>query len=86
MAAYPSILAQRIPWREKSQPAGQAGYSPWGHKELETTEQVTHSLTNEATKYAHKGDINWMHTYPEHWSIVTFNPYLKEMCGAVYVY
>ena len=32
-----SILAWRIPWTE-------AGYSPWGHKESDTTEQLTLSL------------------------------------------
>ena len=33
MAAHSSILAWRIPWAEKL-----AGCSPWGHKELDTTE------------------------------------------------
>ena len=44
-----------IPWRREWQPTpvflhgefhGQrnlAGYSPWGHKELDTTEQLTHT-------------------------------------------
>ena len=42
----------KIPWRRKWQPTpvflpgksdgprSQAGYSPWGHKELDTTEQL----------------------------------------------
>ena len=34
MAAYSSILAWRIPWTEE--PGGL--YSPWGHRELDTTE------------------------------------------------
>ena len=34
MATHSSILAWRIPWTEDP-----GGYSPWGHKELETTEQ-----------------------------------------------
>ena len=32
MAIHSSILAWRIPWIE-----GLAGYSPWDHKELDTT-------------------------------------------------
>ena len=36
MATHSSIFAWRIPWME--------GYSPWGHKELDTTEQLTLSL------------------------------------------
>ena len=31
-----SSLAWRIPWKEKP------GYSPWGRKESDTTEQLTH--------------------------------------------
>ena len=34
MATHSSILAWRIPWTEKS---GEL-YSPWGRKELDTTE------------------------------------------------
>ena len=34
MATHSSILAWGIPWTE-------VGYSPWGHKELDTTEQLT---------------------------------------------
>ena len=36
MATPSSILAWKVPWTE--------GYSPWGHKELDTTEQMnTHT-------------------------------------------
>ena len=35
MAAHSSILAWRIPWTEEL-----AGYTPWGHKESDTTEAV----------------------------------------------
>ena len=35
MATHSSILAWKIPWTERSL----AGYSPWGHTELDTTEQ-----------------------------------------------
>ena len=37
MATHSSILAGRIPWREEPD-------SPWGHKVLDTTEQLTLSL------------------------------------------
>ena len=37
MANHSSILAWKILSTEE-----QAGYSPWGHKESDTTEQVTH--------------------------------------------
>ena len=37
MATHSSILAWRIPWTEET------GYTPWGHKELDTTEQLTHN-------------------------------------------
>ena len=35
MATHSSILAWKIPWVEEP-----VGYSPWGHKELDTTEQL----------------------------------------------
>ena len=39
MATHSSILAGEMPWTEES-----GSYSPWGHKELYTTEQLTLSL------------------------------------------
>ena len=36
MAIHSSILAWRIPWTEEP-----GGHSPWGHKESDTTEQVS---------------------------------------------
>ena len=38
MATHPSILAWRSPW-------SLAGYSAWGHKELDMTEELTLSLS-----------------------------------------
>ena len=35
MATHSSILAGRIPWTEEP-----VGYSPWGHKESDTTEKL----------------------------------------------
>ena len=32
MTTHPSILTWRIPWMEEP-----GGYSPWGHRELDTT-------------------------------------------------
>ena len=40
MATHSSILAWKIPWTEEP---GGLYYSPWGRKELDTTEQQTHN-------------------------------------------
>ena len=40
MATHSSILARRIPWTEEV-----VSYSLWGHKELDTTERLTLSLS-----------------------------------------
>ena len=45
IASYASILAWRIPWTEE--PGGL--YSPWDHKELDMTEQL--SLTDSVAMY-----------------------------------
>ena len=39
MATHSSILAWEIPWTEEP------GYSPWGHKEGDTTEHGTGGIT-----------------------------------------
>ena len=39
MATHSNILVWRIPWTEEL-----VGYSGWGHKELDTTEQLKLSL------------------------------------------
>ena len=56
----------KIPWRKEWQPTpvffprkfhGQrnlAGYSPWGHKESETTEGLSHTHTHTHTHTAYK--------------------------------
>ena len=41
MATHSSILAWRIPWTEEL-----VGYSLWGHKELDVTEQLLLSLSS----------------------------------------
>ena len=40
MAIHSSILAWKIPWKEEP-----GGYSPWGRKESDLTEQLTLSLS-----------------------------------------
>ena len=40
LATHSSILAWRIPWTEEP-----AGYSPWDHKESDTTEGLTLTLS-----------------------------------------
>ena len=40
MATHSSILAREIPWTEEPVLCRLAGYSPWGHKELDTTERL----------------------------------------------
>ena len=47
MAIHSSILAWRVPWTEEP-----VDYSPWGHKELDTTERLTLSLFIESGKMA----------------------------------
>ena len=39
-ATHSSILAWRIPWTEEP-----GGYSPWGHKESDMTEQLRRTHT-----------------------------------------
>ena len=40
MATHSSVLAWRIPWTEEL-----GGYRPWGHKESDTAERLTLSLS-----------------------------------------
>ena len=42
MAIHSSILAWRIPGTERSL----VGYGPWGHKDLDKTQQITHREAN----------------------------------------
>ena len=42
MATHSSILAWKIPWTEEPSRL----HSPWGHKESDTTEQLTHKHTH----------------------------------------
>ena len=48
MATHSSILAWRIPWRS------QVDYSPWGHKESDTTEWLTLSLFTSVWRHPYK--------------------------------
>ena len=38
MATHSSILAWKIPWMRRLE-----GYSPWSHKELDTTQQLNNN-------------------------------------------
>ena len=44
MATHSSILSWRIPWTEEP-----GGYSPWGCKDSDMTEQLTHTHTHTHT-------------------------------------
>ena len=44
MATHSNILAWRIPWTVDSV-YSLAGYSPWGHKELDTAEWISLTVT-----------------------------------------
>ena len=46
MATHFSILAWEIPWTEEP-----GGLQSWGHKELDTTEQLTLSLSVHRSEY-----------------------------------
>ena len=46
MATHSSILAWKIPWIR-----GLASYSPWGHRELDMTEQMSTVLSFVSRKH-----------------------------------
>ena len=61
-ATHSSILAWRIPWTVLTY--GQrslAGYSPWGHKELDMTEQLSTAQQppSDVSLGRMLGDISW---------------------------
>ena len=58
LATHSSILAWRIPWTEKPG----VGYSPWGHRELDTTEQL--SLPCSVTKQQNSRLISQIQHFP----------------------
>ena len=72
MANHSSILAWRIPWTGES---GLVGYSPWGYKESDMTEQ----MSMQSPKYL---SDTWFHllssqtTHPPS----TTTPYPREQC------
>ena len=49
MATHSSILAWELPEEQKNL----KGYSPWGHKESDTTEQLTHKHLKEEDHSIH---------------------------------
>ena len=48
IATHSSILAWRIPWTEEPG----VDFSPWGRKELDTTERLTHCWLSRVTSSA----------------------------------
>ena len=53
MATHPSILAWRIPLKRSL-----AGCSPWGRKESDTTEQLTHTHTHTTFRMKYKASVS----------------------------
>ena len=51
MATHSGILAWRIPWTEEPGSL----YTPWGHKELDTAERLTPSLSDVGNPPLHLG-------------------------------
>ena len=51
MATHSSLLAWRTPWTEEP------GYSPWGLKELDTTERLTHTYSHHTPDSPRAEDI-----------------------------
>ena len=58
MATHSSILAWRIPMDKRSL----VGYSPWGRKESDRTEQLTHTPLSSDSCLSFKV---WLHLQPE---------------------
>ena len=52
MATQSSILAWKIPWTEEP-----VGYSPWGLKEVDTTERLTLSFLSISQNCGAPGDV-----------------------------
>ena len=50
MATHSGILVWRIPWTEEP---GE-GYSPWDHKESDTTEQLIHTHLTHTYTHTHR--------------------------------
>ena len=48
MATHSSIVAWEIPWTEEP-----VNYSPWGHKESDTTERLTTATTTTSVSTMH---------------------------------
>ena len=49
MTTHSSILAWKIPWKKNL-----SGYSPWGRKELDMTERLTHNREISTLKWSDK--------------------------------
>ena len=67
MVTHSSILDWDIPWIEES------GYSPWGRKESDTTEQLTHTHTHTHTHTCYMARLVHWEYKDEEGGIPTFN-------------
>ena len=70
MAIHSSILAWRIPWTEESL----VGYSPWGHKESDMTDDF-HSLI-----YSTYGNVSFHVTLSIHLTLSSPLPKSISLC------
>ena len=66
MATYSSILAWRISWTWTV-----AGYSPWGHKESDITERLTHTQPPATEKYNN-------HIHMKKWRAVNYTTWKSK--------
>ena len=71
MATHSSILAWKIPW------TGEAGglHSPWGHKELDMTEQLSmHILEDRSSNPSFPSSpVYWAPKFSDLWKVVTLH-------------
>ena len=70
MAIHSSILAWRIPWTGEWQ---LMGYSPWGCKESDTTEQLTTATSTDESRSQTSSRLIWV------WRVATVGIFLKRM-------
>ena len=60
-ATHSSILAWRIPWTVRS--------SPWGHKELDTTEQLSHGISTFETGISKVKSLSRVRLFVNTWTV-----------------
>ena len=78
MATHSSTLAWKIPWMEEP-----VGHSPWGHKELDTTEQLHFpslfiQLLSYSWKWSAKYNKSYGHIFIKHLNAPEFHVILQH--------